>query len=324
LTDTYPRQDDPRRGALLLMCAYFCYCASDVGGKLLNRSVPPIEISWLRFLVNVVLMIPWIIRRPALLKTASLCLQILRGLGMVASAVFFIWATRTLGLADTTAIFFIAPVLVAILSIIFLGEDVGVRRWGAIAAGTIGMAVIFRPSPGGFQPTALLPLLGALGSAVAVIITRKMTRRDSVMTTMVWTAITGFTVLSCAVSFDFRSLTLPELSLGIFVGLASTAALWFLTRAYTYADASFLAPFAYTQMLWSIVFGLVIFRSVPSLQTCLGAAFIVGSGLFIAHSERLTARAVVQKPAATALDRPAEQTSESNTGAPLDKSPKSV
>jgi drug/metabolite transporter (DMT)-like permease len=154
-----------------------------------------------------------------------------------------------------------------------------------------------------------------------VIITRKMAPRDSVMTTMVWTAITGFAVLSCAVSFDFRSLTLPELSLGVFIGLASTAALWFLTRAYTYADASFLAPFAYTQMLWSIMFGLVIFRNVPSLQTCLGAAFIVGSGLYITHWERLTARAVIKKPVATALDRPAGETSESNTGAPLDKAP---
>jgi drug/metabolite transporter (DMT)-like permease len=237
--------------------------------------------------MNLLLMVPWIVRTPGVLRSASSGLQILRGLSTLASVIFFIWSTRTLGLAEATAIIFIAPFFVTALSIPLLQEQVGIRRWSALFAALIGTLVIIRPGESAFQSASILPVIGAFGSALAIIITRRMVGRDSVMTTMLWTAMSGFAVLSLMVAFDFKPLTLRELGWGVYIGIVSTAGQWLLTVSFSFADASQLAPLAYTQILWSTLLGAVVFGNLPSLQTCVGCAIIIVSGLYNAHRERL-------------------------------------
>ncbi len=282
-------RDNPLRGALLLIAAYFCYCAGDVGAKLLNRSLPSVEIAWMRFGMNILLMVPWVVRRPAHLRSTNPTLQILRALGLMASALFFIWSTRTLGLADATAIIFIAPVFVTALSIPLLHEHVGIGRWSAIAAGLVGMLIIVRPGGNGFQPAAILPVIAAFGSAIGIIITRRMVGRDSVITTMAWTAMIGFAVLSMMVVFDFKPLTPWQIALGVYMGVASSVGQWLLTLSFSFADASLLAPLAYTQILWSASLGMVVFGNMPSLRTWIGGAIIIAGGIYTAYRERLAA-----------------------------------
>jgi drug/metabolite transporter (DMT)-like permease len=182
---------------------------------------------------------------------------------------------------------FIAPLIVTARSIPILHEKVGIRRWGAIAAGLAGMVIIVRPGAHGIHPASILPVIGALGSAVAVIITRRMAGRDSVVTTTVWTALVGFAVLSLMVAFDFEPLTPQQLALGAYVGIASTAGQWLMTLSFGFADASLLAPIAYTQILWSTLLGAVVFGNLPSVQTCAGGAVIVVGGIYTAHRERM-------------------------------------
>ena len=107
------------------------------------------------------------------------------------------------------------------------------------------------------------------------------------MTTMAWSSIAGVCVLSALVPFAWVPPSWHDILFGIFIGVASTAGQWIVVLAFRYADASVLAPFSYTQLLWVSILGFLIFGEVPDIWTVLGAAFIVGSGLYTAHRERV-------------------------------------
>jgi drug/metabolite transporter (DMT)-like permease len=216
---------------------------------------------------------------------------VLRGLGVVGSAVVFIIALRFLPLAEATAINFVSPAFVTVLSVMFLAERVGWRRWSAIAVGMLGMLIIVRPGAATFQPEALLPMLSSAAWASAVIVTRRMGTTDPPATTLFWTAATGFVVLSLALPFGVTLPDARQVAIGLLIGLVSSGAQWLVVLAYRAAPASVLAPFSYVQLVFSGLLGVVVFGAVPDGWTLLGAAVIAASGLYMAHRERLRSRA---------------------------------
>jgi drug/metabolite transporter (DMT)-like permease len=117
--------------------------------------------------------------------------------------------------------------------------------------------------------------------------TRMISGRDAAITTMTYSAIVGFAIMSVMVPFAWVTPSWHDILLGILVGVASTAGQWIVVLAFRYADASVLAPFSYTQLLWVSLLGFFIFGEVPSIWTVIGAAFIVASGLYTAHRERI-------------------------------------
>ena len=114
-----------------------------------------------------------------------------------------------------------------------------------------------------------------------------MSGRELATTTMTYSAISGVIILSLLIPFVWVTPGWREVLLGILIGVASTAGQWIVVLAFRYADASVLAPFSYTQLLWVSILGFLIFGEVPDLWTVVGAAFIVGSGLYTAHRERV-------------------------------------
>src|SRR2546429_3931993 len=214
-------------------------------------------------------------------------LQVMRGLALLSSSLFFISGLRFLPIAEASATGFVAPLFVTALSIVFLGERVGVRRWLATAVGLIGVLIILRPGSGAFHPAAVFPLVSALAWACTLIMTRMMSGRDRAITTMTYSSIAGVCVLSALVPFVWVTPSWHDILFGIFIGIASTAGQWIVVLAFRYADASVLAPFSYTQLLWVSILGFVIFGEVPDVWTVTGAAFIVASGLYTAHRERV-------------------------------------
>lgn len=283
--------DDPLRGILLIIAAMVFFSMSDACSKVLGQVLPPIEIVWLRYSGFTLLMLPALLRRPALFRSAAPALQIGRGLGLLGSALFFTAGLRFLAMADATATSFVSPLFITALSIPVLGEKVGLRRWSAIFVGLIGVLIVVRPGTSTFNPASVLPLLSSVSWACGIVLTRKMSHsNDGMVTTLGYAAITGWVVTSAMLPFVWEMPTWREVAIGGFMAGVSTAAQWLVVQGYRRANASVLAPFSYTQLVWSSLAGFLLFSMVPDAMTLIGAAVIIASGLYTAHRERIVAR----------------------------------
>jgi drug/metabolite transporter (DMT)-like permease len=286
-------RDDPMRGIPLLLAAIALFSISDALAKHLGETLPPLMIAWLRYAAFLALTTIPLMRRGGsqILSSRAPRLQVLRGLCVAGSALAFIVALRFLPLAEATAINFVSPAFVTVLSVIFLAERVGWRRWSAIGVGILGMLIIIRPGAAAFQPEAMLPMLSSAAWACAVIVTRRMGTLDAPATTLFWTAATGFVVLTLLLPFGAAMPDGRQLAIGLLIGLVSSIAQWLVVLAYRAAPASVLAPFSYVQLVFSALLGLVAFGALPDRWTLLGAAVIAASGLYTAHRERVRSRA---------------------------------
>lgn len=283
------RADRPFKGIALILASTIFLGTSDVTAKYLSATLPSIEITWIRFMVFAMIMTPAMMPGSPLfaMQTGRLGLHLLRGAAILGSSLFFISGLRFLPIAEASATGFVAPLFVTALSIIFLSEKVGLRRWIATAVGLIGVLIILRPGTGAFHPAAFFPLVSALAWACTLIITRMMSGTERAMTVMAYSSIVGLCILSALVPFVWVTPTWHDIAFGILIGIASTAGQWIVVLAFRYADASVLAPFSYTQLLWVSILGFFIFGEVPDAYTITGAAFIVASGLYTAHRERV-------------------------------------
>src|ERR1700735_1307641 len=140
------RADDPLAGILLLLLAILLFSCSDATAKYLSAGLPVVEIMWLRYVVFVLMLMPSAVRSgTGILRSTRPGLQMLRGFSMLLSSLLYISALPFLPLADATSIAFVSPLFITALSIPFLGELVGMRRWAAILIGLIGVVIVVRP-----------------------------------------------------------------------------------------------------------------------------------------------------------------------------------
>jgi drug/metabolite transporter (DMT)-like permease len=283
------RADRPFKGIALILLSTVFLGTSDVTSKYLSGTLPSVEIAWLRFLVFALIMVPAMVPGSPIfaMRTGSLALQLVRGSALLGSSLLFISSLRYLPIAEASATGFISPLLVTALSIVFLSEKVGLRRWLATAAGLIGMLIILRPGTSAFHVASFLPLASALCWAATLIMTRMMSGKEHAITTMTYSSIAGLAIMTALVPFAWVAPTWHDIAFGLLIGVASTAGQWIVVLAFRYADASVLAPFSYTQLVWVSTLGYLIFGEVPDGWTVIGAAVIVSSGLYTAHRERV-------------------------------------
>ena len=262
---------------------------SDVTAKYLSATLPSVEITWIRFMVFALIMTPGMIPGSPLfaLRSDRPRFQLMRGVTLLGSSLLFITGLRYLPIAEASATGFVSPLFVTALSIIFLGERVGMRRWAATAVGLFGVLVILRPGTSAFHAAAFFPVISALSWASTLIMTRMMSGRDPAITTMTYSSIVGVSILTLLVPFVWVAPSWHDLLLGLLIGVASTLGQWIVVLAFRYADASVLAPFQYTQLLWVSILGFLVFGELPDIWTVVGAVFIVASGLYTAHRERV-------------------------------------
>jgi drug/metabolite transporter (DMT)-like permease len=271
------RADRPFKGIALILASTVFLGLSDVTAKYLSASLPPIEITWIRFLVFALIMTPAMLPGSPLyaLKTNRRRLHFMRGTTVLGSSLFFITGLSFLPIAEASATGFVAPMFVTALSIVFLNEVVGLRRWIATGVGLLGVIIILRPGTSAFHIAAFFPLVSALCWACTLIMTRMLSDTERAITTMTYSSIVWVTPSWQAIAF------------GVFIGIASTAGQWIVVLAFRYADASVLAPFSYSQLVWVSVLGFFVFGEIPDAWTVVGAGFIVASGLYTAHRERV-------------------------------------
>ena len=273
-------------GLVLLSMAIFS--SIDVLSKILVAEYSPIEVAWGRYLSNVLVLVPFVVRsRGRLLVTQRPLSQFVRGVSMLGSAVLFMAGLGQLAIADATSIGFVSPLMVTALSIPILGEKVGIRRWAAVVVGFIGILIIIRPGTSAFNPAALFPVLSAACWSCGLVITRRMKSGEPVLTTLFYTALVGLALLTVLLPTSWSPPSGRAFGLMMLMGLLNTCGQYALVLGYIRGPASMLAPFSYSQIIWSMLSGVFIFGTIPGFFTGVGAAIVVASGLYVFHRERI-------------------------------------
>ena len=288
------------RGILLIMLAVFLFSSMDTLAKFLLRSYPLPPLIFARYAVHTLLMLMLLAPRMGLdlLRTRRPGLQVMRGLLLVGSTGLFYLALRYLPLAEAAAITFVAPVMVTALSGPMLKERVGPRQWAAVTLGFIGVLVIIRPGGGMLSYASVFPLITALLFALYQIMTRKLAGRENPFTTLFFTALVGTLAASLMLPFSWQTPSLTQAGLMVAIGCLGGLGHFLLIRAVEIASPTALAPFIYTQLVWSTLLAFVAFGEFPDLVSLLGMLVIIAAGLLAVNWRRMrqTSEAVERPP----------------------------
>ena len=218
-------------------------------------------------------------------RTRRFRMHVLRFLCFFAALSCFIEAVSRISLPDTIAVSFASPLLMTALSVPLLGEKVGLRRWSAVGVGLCGVLVIVNPSTGIFQMAALWALISALAYALAIIVTRMVSRTEDALTTVFW--LNAIYVVSMPVFAPFEWIVPSREALAVMAGCGLVVMVAQLTavRACALAPPQVLAPFDYTAMIWAVLLGYLIWGDLPDRTVVIGASILVASGLYVLWRE---------------------------------------
>ncbi|KAF1684945.1 DMT family transporter [Pseudoxanthomonas taiwanensis] len=284
--------------AAWMLAAIGCFSLMDAGMKLLSFHYPPLQVTVLRGAASLPFVLAWVMATagPRSILPRRWGLHLLRGVLGVAMIACFVYALRRMPLSTAYTIYFVAPLLVAALSVPLLGEKVGPRRWTAIAIGLVGVIVVLRPGVDGLVSLpGLMVLLAATAYAVAAVTVSLLTRTDTPQSMVVWfLAIMAMGAGLMAIP-DGVPLARAPLPLGLGVGLMGALGQIALTAAFSRGEASLIAPLEYTGLVWVMAWDWLLWRTLPDAVTWVGAAIIMGSGLYLLHRERAV-RAAARPP----------------------------
>lgn len=277
----------PARAVLFMLGAVVLFTLMDVFAKAMADHFHTVQIVWARYAFHIAILFLLMPRRLFRVygRTRNFRLQVLRGALILGATSIFFTALGYVPLADAVAVDMLAPIFVVALSIPILGEKVGPRRWAAVIVGFLGAMIVIRPGLGAVHPAAMLIVVSTALFALYQVVTRLLSAADHPLTTLLYTGGTGVAVLSFAVPFVWRDAGLEGWALMIGIGAVGCASNFLIIKAFELAQASFLAPFVYSQILSGTLFGLVFFGDFPDVYTLLGAALIVASGLYITWRE---------------------------------------
>ena len=282
------------RGAGLMLVAVGAFAFMDASLKVLSPHYPPLQISALRGLSALPLVLTWIALSGGFgqLLRVRFPLHLLRGALGIASLVFFTYGLRDLPLSETYSIFFVAPLLITIFAALILKEQIGRGRWIAIAVGFGGVLVVLRPTGASAITLGGLAILAtAVTYALSAITTRVLSSTDSSQSMVFWVM---FMVAVGSIALGFREWKPIQREHWTAIGaMAVTGSIgqWGITEAFRRGQASFIAPLEYTALVWGVLLDLVIWGTLPGVMTYVGAAIIIASGVFLLRQEKVHAEA---------------------------------
>lgn len=284
-----------RTGIWLMVAATLVFSLQDALSRHLGQSYNVYMVVMIRYWFFAAFVI-WVARRQAggfraAVATRFPVLQILRGLLLAAEICVMVVAFVRLGLVETHAVFAAYPLLVAALSGPILGERVGWRRWTAIGLGFAGVLVILQPGIAIFSPHALVPLAAAFMFALYGLLTRYVSRADSSAVSFFWAGVVGAIVMTAVGVGHWQPMSAPDWGWMGLLCLTGAGAHYMLIRAYALAEASAIQPFAYLQLPFAAILGLIIFDETLRPNVILGAVIVVAAGLFTLWRERKLAAA---------------------------------
>ena len=270
------------------------FALMDAGLKTLSAHYPPFQVAAMRGLSSLPLVLGWALASAgagALLRVRW-PLHLVRGVLGIVMMASFVYALKRLPLSTAYSIFFVAPLLITALSVPILGEHVGPRRWTAIAVGLLGVLVVLRPTGEGVLTLAgLAVLVAAFGYAVSAILVRVLARTDSTQATTFWLLALmalGAGLLAWPGWVPLRG---EHAAIIAGIGIAGALGQYTITEAFRSGEASLVAPLEYSALVWGVLLDLSLWGGLPDGLTWLGAAIIVGSGLYLIRRERVHAEA---------------------------------
>jgi drug/metabolite transporter (DMT)-like permease len=296
---TYDERSARLTGIGLMLLSIFMFSFGDALGKFLVATYSVGQLLCLRACAALLVLAPAVWRqRRAFARLDRPYLQLVRVLLSTLEVAAFFLATVYLPLADVVTYYLAGPIFVTALSALVLREPVGWRRWSAVLIGFLGVLIALRPSAQTISLPALIALGGSLSLSVLMLITRSLRATpDLVMAT---SQFVGTFVLGALMApFGWVTPSAGSLVLFAAAGGISVSALLGVNRSLKLAPASVVVPYQYSMIVWAVMFGLIVFGDVPSWNTIVGAAIIIGAGFYIFLRERELGRA------ATAVDPPA-------------------
>ncbi|MEN7537002.1 DMT family transporter [Aurantiacibacter flavus] len=290
-------QNSDRAGLLYALAGFCTLSIGDAIVKGMMGAWPAPAMAATRYVVGSALLAVLLARSEGLgaLGLPRDKLQWLRGLSISCSAIGMFFAVWIMPLAEATTIAFTQPVITALLAMVFLGERARKSTWIASAMAFVGVIIVLRPNFEAAGWAVLFPLMGAAGMAVTIIANRKVHGRASVLAMQYYMSITAMVFL-CVATFagqlsgiETFSLSWPHWSVlarCAFIGVSATLAQWLIYMGTAKAGAGTIAPMTYGQLLMAISLGWVFFDDVPDGLATLGAAIIIGAGLFLWYDRR--------------------------------------
>jgi S-adenosylmethionine uptake transporter len=298
------------RGILFIIAGMAALATQDMVIKFLSGGYPLHQIVLSRACLALLLTLVLVRMEGGLrlLRTRRPALHLARGLLVTIANMTYFTAFASLPLAEATALFFVAPLFITLLSVPMLGETVGPRRWAAVIVGLAGVVVMTRPGSGLFNPIAILPVVAAFCYALSQMLTRRLgvTDRASVMSFYIHltfffvSAGAGLTIGSgdflpagagASLSFLLRPWVWPEgvdAPLFLVCGVLVTIGGYCLAEAYRVAAAASVAPFEYVSLPMAVMWGYFVFHEAPDAYTFTGVALIAGGGLYVFYRESVT------------------------------------
>jgi drug/metabolite transporter (DMT)-like permease len=283
------------RGSFYMVGATSCFAMNDAITKFTSTEMNFGQIILVRGVFAIALMLTLVLHKGAMqpLRTVLLLPVALRIICEVGAAVTFLAAITRLPLANTYSIFQALPLAVTLGAIIAFREPVGWRRWSAIIIGFTGVIIIVRPGAEGFNQYSLLALCSVVLCAIRDLATKRIpTEIPSLFITFLTTisVACGGAVLLFPLG-GWTPMSGRALALLMLAAVLLPIGYQWIIIALRVGDISAIAPFRYTALIWAILFGYLIFDEVPDAMMMVGAAIIVGSGLYAFYRERVRDRA---------------------------------
>jgi len=275
-------------GIALVVVTTLMFSVLDVSAKWLVQTLPVIQVVWLRFLIHTLLMGGLFLPSmgPRLWAVSQPRMQVIRGLILCVMTGMNFWALQYLQLAETGAVQFSVPILIALLSAWWLKEHLDVWRWVAICVGFLGILVIMRPFSHGFHPAIILSVLNAVLYAAFNLMTRRLASSDHPVVTQLACAAVPAMVLAPFALWQWQTpqdwqTWLIIGATGLSGGLGHLAS----AQAHRFASAAVLGPFLYQQIIYMAFWGWLVFDQVPDQAVAIGACIVVFSGLYLLWRE---------------------------------------
>lgn len=278
------------RPIVSMLIAVALFAVMDTGLKALAATLPAIQVATLRAASSLPLIVLFVALRGRLhaLKPVHWQLHLLRAVLGVMMLAAFAQALKTTSLANAYALFFVAPLLITVLAAFLLKERVDRARWGAIAFGFIGVLIILRPTGDGLISTAgLLVVLAAFAYAVSSVTVRMIAKHDSIESMMFWLCFLMMIIGGALCFRDWVPLDQSHVLPLVVVGVTGTLAQFAITYAFHQGEASVVAPFEYTALIWGALIDWALWSVLPDWITWTGAAFLVASGIYLVRHERV-------------------------------------
>jgi drug/metabolite transporter (DMT)-like permease len=282
------------RSIYAMLLAVAAFSVMDTAMKLLAAQFPAMQVAALRGIASLPLVCAYVAWRGGFgsIMRVHWPLQLLRGALGIAMLALFAYGLKKLSLAEAYSIYFIAPALITALSVVFLKEKVNAARWLAIAVGLGGVLVVLRPGVGGFLTLGGLAVLAAAACyAISSIAVRVLARTDRHEHMIFWVMLLMAAGATCAAAPDWVAVEPRHLPVLCVLAVSGFFAQIAITHAFASGEASRVAPFEYTALAWGVGIDWLLWHALPDRYTLVGAAIIIGSGLYLIRHEHSHAEA---------------------------------